>query len=160
MRAMDFMTDEVRTVVPSEPADHAWEVMEHNGIHHVVVAEGRRVVGILSDADLGGPHGESVRAGRTAGELMKTQVTKAGSKTTVREAANLMRGTSSGCLLIVYSGRLVGILTALDLLELLGHGVERPATQTRRVVLKDRGKRPRAQAVAKLANRAKRSPAR
>jgi CBS domain-containing protein len=44
-----------------------------------------------------------------------------------------MRGLSIGCVPVVDRGRLVGILTLSDLLQLLGGGIDRPAKPTRRV---------------------------
>jgi hypothetical protein len=51
-----------------------------------------------------------------------------------------------GCLPILEEGKIVGIVTTTDLLELIGRGSERPVPKTRRWVLKDRGpgRRPRA----------------
>jgi CBS-domain-containing membrane protein len=40
-------------------------------------------------------------------------------------------------------GRLKGIVTVIDLLELLGHGKERPMMAAPRPVLKNRGVKPR-----------------
>ena len=47
--------------------------------------------------------------------------------TTVRQAANVMRGRSIGCLVVVESGRAIGIVTVSDLLELVGRGLDRGA---------------------------------
>jgi CBS domain-containing protein len=51
---------------------------------------------------------------------------------TVRRAANVMRGRTIGCLPVIRGGRLVGIVTVSDLLELLGRGIDRPAKAERR----------------------------
>jgi CBS domain-containing protein len=77
-------------------------------------------------------------------ELMTAKLVTATPETTVREAANLMRGHNVNCL-PVFNGRdrLTGIVTAVDLLELIGRGVERPTKTVERVVLKDRGVVPR-----------------
>jgi acetoin utilization protein AcuB len=50
---------------------------------------------------------------------MTAPVATAAPDTTVREAANLLRGRHIGCLPIVEDGRLVGIVTVADLLDLL-----------------------------------------
>jgi acetoin utilization protein AcuB len=60
---------------------------------------------------------------------------------TVRQAANLLRGRTIGCLPVVEDGAILGIVTTIDLLELIGRGAERPVPKTRRWVLKDRGPR-------------------
>jgi CBS domain-containing protein len=57
---------------------------------------------------------------------------------TVRQAANTMRGRSIGCLVVVDSGRAIGIVTVSDLLELIGHGLGRGAVTTNRRILNHR----------------------
>jgi hypothetical protein len=48
-----------------------------------------------------------------------------------------------GCLPVLEGGKVVGIVTTTDLLELIGSGGERPVGKTRRWILKDRGPRRR-----------------
>ena len=64
-------------------------------------------------------------------------------------APRLMRGHGAGCLPVVENGRLVGIVTVSDLMELIGRGSERPVASATRWVLRDRGRRPHAQTAAK-----------
>ena len=61
--------------------------------------------------------------------------------TTVRRAANLMRGRSIGCVVVTNHGRIkikIGIVTVADLLDLLGRGSDRPIAATKRWTLKHR----------------------
>ena len=136
MRVQDIMTTEVQTVPPGAPADEAWTVMRAKGIRHLAVTEAGRVVGILSDRDAGGRQGSPVRRNRTVSELMTSNVVTVPPTTTVRKAANLMRGRSIGCLVVTQGERIVGIVTAADLLDLLGRGLERHAVTTTRWTLK------------------------
>jgi len=126
MRVQEIMTGKVRTVPPTMAAIDAWELMKNGRIHHLVVTRGSEVVGVLSDRDAGGRAGVAVRSGRTVGDLMTTKVVTIGETGTVREAANLMRGRTMGCLPVLRKGRLVGIVTTSDLLVLLGRGSDRP----------------------------------
>jgi CBS domain-containing protein len=48
----DLMTHDVVTVTPSTPLDVVVEAMEHHRIRRVCVAEGKRLVGLVSRADL------------------------------------------------------------------------------------------------------------
>jgi CBS domain-containing protein len=50
---------------------------------------------------------------------------------TVRRAANVMRGRSIGSLVVLRGGRLAGIVTVSDLLDLLGKGGDRRAQPAR-----------------------------
>ena len=131
MRVSELMTEQVQTVPPTMSAASAWEMMRRERIHHLIVKSGADVIGVLSDKDAGGPHGATVREGSTVGDLMTREVVTVEPETTVRRAANLMRGRSIGCLPVVSENRPVGILTVSDLLTVLGKGVDRPARPTR-----------------------------
>lgn len=138
MRVQDVMTEGVQTIAPTSSAEDAWELMRRNDFHHVVVTRGTRVVGLLSHRDAGGRQGELVRRGRTVGELMTKPVVTVEPTATVRKAANLMRGHSIGCVVVTNHGRVVGIVTVADLLDLLGRGVDRPAQSDKRWTLRHR----------------------
>ena len=150
MRVNDIMSVPVHTIGAEEPATAAWETMRFCRTRHLVVVnhEGR-VVGVISASDLGGKRGDVVRAQQRVSDLMTEKVIAVRPETTIREAANLMRGHSVNCLPVFNSrDRLAGIVTVVDLLELVGRGTERPMTATPRAVLKNRGVLPR-QATAK-----------
>ena len=149
MRVTDVMTTPVQTIAGTAEATAAREQMRLHGIKHLVVTEDNRPTGVLSLSDLGGPHGEAVRAGRRVDDLVIDKPVFVTPQTTVREAANLMRGHAVSCLAVIDRGKLRGIVTTFDLLELLGRGVDRPAVRGKRVILKSRGRLPRALAVAK-----------
>lgn len=142
MRVGDVMSPAVKTIAPDAAAEDAWRLMRAERIHHLVVNEGGTIVGVISNRDLGGTEaGTSGRAGRRVSAVMTAQTVTATPRTTLREAANLMRGRGIGCLPIVDGKRLVGILTVTDLLDLIGRGAERPVEQAKRWTLKHRGPR-------------------
>jgi CBS domain-containing protein len=87
---------------------------------------------------------------------MTTQIASAKPGTTLRQAANLMRGRLIGSLPVVSDGRVVGIVTATDVLEELGRGSTRPAAaaQRRSMRLPPMGAR---SAAARKSGRAKRA---
>lgn len=133
MRVQDVMTKAPKTVAPELSAEEAWSLMRLNGIHHLVVTHGSRVLGVLSDRDAGGARGAALRKGKTVAELMSSPAVIVEPATTIRRAANVMRGRSIGCVVVVASGRAVGIVTVSDLLELVGRGLDRnAATPARR----------------------------
>jgi CBS domain-containing protein len=138
MRVQDVMTEEVQTVPPETAAGEAWNVMKARRIHHLVVTRGRRIVGILSDRDAGGRQGSAVRQSSTVADLMTQPVLTVPPETTVRKAANLMRGRSIGCLVVGDAGRVRGIVTVSDLLELVGRGLDRKVETPTRWTLKHR----------------------
>lgn len=145
MRVHDIMSAPVYTIDGDESATTAWETMRFRRTRHLVVTNGEgRVVGVIAASDLGGKHGDTVRVRRRVTDLMTEKLVVCTPETTVREAANLMRGHSVNCLPVFNDrDRLTGIVTAVDLLELIGRGSERPMEAAPRPVLKNRGVKPR-----------------
>jgi acetoin utilization protein AcuB len=142
MRLNDIMSRDIKTISPNADAAAARDAMRTNRIRHLVVVDGRTIAGIISDRDLGG-RASTGRAsqGMTVADLMTTSVVTAAPETTVRQAANLLRGHLIGCLIIEDGGKPVGIVTTTDLLELLGRGAERPIERGTRRTLSARGPR-------------------
>jgi acetoin utilization protein AcuB len=132
MRIGEIMSTDVLATAPGANADRVWHEMQLRRIRHYVVMSGTRVVGVVSDRDLGGRSGASVRRGRTVADLMAHDVVSAGPDTTLRQAANLMRGRTIGCLPVLEDGRLVGIVTVTDILDQLGRGSTRPEVKAQR----------------------------
>ena len=131
MRVQDVMTDRVHTVSPGIAAEDAWNMMRMRRIHHLVVTQTNRIVGLLSDRDVGGAKGALIRENRTVADLMTPKVLTVSPTTPVRQAANMMRGRSVGCLVVADGARIAGIVTVADLLELLGRGIDRPVATAR-----------------------------
>ena len=156
MRVSEIMNAPVRTIGAEESATAAWEQMRLYRMRHLVVQGGEgRIIGVISASDLGGSHGELLRARRRVSDLMTEKLVVARPETTVREAANLMRGHGVNCLPVFDSrNHLKGIVTVIDLLELLGRGAERPMSVAVRAVMKSRGAVPQQ---ARVRNGAKRA---
>ncbi len=118
MRLKDIMSEPVEAIRPETIVSAAEAKMQQERIHHLVVASGRDVLGVISRRDLAGAPPEA-----QIGGLMASNVVTASPNMTVRDAANRLRGRGVGCLPVVDRGRLVGIVTIADLLELIGCGV-------------------------------------
>jgi CBS domain-containing protein len=123
------MNEPVETITPSMPLDQAAGLMRALRVHHLVVKEGSTIAGLLSASDL--PRPGTTRDGGVVRDVMSTNVATIDEGETVRRAANLMRGRNIGCLVATRDGRMAGIVTVSDLLDLLGKGVERPAANAR-----------------------------
>lgn len=139
MRLKDIMQTHVITIAPDETAQRARTLMQVRGVHHLVVTDKRKVVGMVSARDLDRRTAESARVV----DVMNRRVVAARPEATVRQAANLMRGRSIGSLAVLDGPRLTGIVTISDLLELLGRGADHAVEKRRRWTLKHRGVRPR-----------------
>jgi CBS domain-containing protein len=138
MRVQDVMTKGVKTIAPTAAAEDARNMMRVNRIHHLVVTRANRVVGVLSDRDAGGRRGAAIRVGTVVADLMTAPAVTVEPTTTVRQAANVMRGRSIGCLVVAERGRALGIVTVSDLLELVGRGLDRGAATATRPTLNHR----------------------
>ncbi len=134
MRVLDVMSADVVTVAPSDRASAAWTRMRRRGIHHLVVVDGSRVVGVLSERDLGGASGASTRKDRVVKDLMTPRVESIESDASVDDAAAMMRARLIGSLPVMDGTDLVGIITATDVFEALRHAsasdLPRPTTRS------------------------------
>jgi CBS domain-containing protein len=142
MRLQDIMTTDVATVAPGDTLQQARTLMRLRAIHHLIVADGRIPVGILTDDML--HRGESDRAAFVQDVMYRDPVT-ARPGMTVREAANLLRGHATTVLPLVDARNyLVGIVTVSDFLELMGKGTVRPVARATRGTGRRSGVRPKA----------------
>jgi len=140
IRLRDIMQKKVEGISANDSAEAAWNRMRMRRIRHLVVLDGRRVVGVLSDRDVAGRG--SLRQVEAVGDVMSEPVVSGHPEMTLRQAANRMRGRSIGCLPVMEGDDLVGIVTTTDLLDLVGRGLTRiPVRGRGRKTLATRGPR-------------------
>ena len=112
MYVKDLMSPGVVAVSPSDSLGIARERLREHRIHHLVVIEDQRVVGLLSYRDLvGKPDDDVVSA------VMSRDVVTVAPWDTVRNAATKMIGRTHGCLPVLEGDRVAGIITTTDLLH-------------------------------------------
>ncbi len=136
MRLEEIMSTPVHTIEPDAAATEARSRMRLQKIHHLVVMRGRDILGVVSQRDTAG-----AKATDAVADIMTETVVTASPDTTVKRAANLMRGRIIGCLPVWDGRRVVGMVTIADLLGLIGRGAERPSPRSTRWTLRDRGPR-------------------
>jgi acetoin utilization protein AcuB len=122
----DSMTREVVTLSPQDTAKAALALCRERRIRHLPVLEGGKLVGIASDRDLrsstpalGDPARAAALAEILVGDVMARDVVTAVSDDPIEQAANTMRERRIGCLPVIESGELVGIITASDVMDAL-----------------------------------------
>ncbi|HEY2853636.1 MAG TPA: CBS domain-containing protein [Gemmatimonadaceae bacterium] len=130
----DIMRTRVVTIGPNDSAAAAWTRMRRRGIRHLVVTDHEQLVGVLSERDLGGRDGTTLRKGRRVRDLMTRRVQRAEPDTTLPDAADQMRARLIGSLPIVEGDRIVGIVTASDVFDALGRENMGPVSRARRRV--------------------------
>lgn len=126
MKLRELMRTDVVTIDSDASASAARSRMRKHRIRHLVVTSDGELAGILSERDLGGRDGNGTRGETSVDDLMNRRVVSAQPTTTLRKAANLMSGNLIGSLPVLEDGKLVGIVTATDVLDALGSGTARP----------------------------------
>ena len=113
----------------------ARRILDQHRIRNLLVMDGKRLVGIVTDRDLRQAAPSSKSPLTTSereefmdelkvAEVMSRKLITASPDTTVREAARVMVSEKIGCLPVVNGNQLVGIVTETDLLEVLVRGEE------------------------------------
>jgi acetoin utilization protein AcuB len=138
LRVKDLMSRAPLTVGPETPVGRAWKQMQTRKIRHLPVLEGGRLAGIVSDRDLREvilepaiqeQLGNMSRALNilTVRDVMTWGVVSVRPDTDVRRAAQVLREQRISALPVVEGDRLIGILTATDIIRglvaLLSEGV-------------------------------------
>ena len=126
----EIMSRGLITVDKNASLRRARRILDQHRIRHLLVMDGKRLVGIVTDRDLrrAAPSSKSPLTIREREEfmdelkvveVMSRKLITASPDTTVREAARVMVSEKIGCLPVVNGNQLVGIVTETDLLEML-----------------------------------------
>jgi CBS domain-containing protein len=132
------MSENIATVEPQMPAAAAAQLMRSKGIHHLVVMQEGVLEGVVSSRDLTPEITEGRRGGKAVESVMHTHVVTVGPNVLTTRAANLMRGRAIGSLVVTQRGKVLGIVTVSDLLDLVGRGAGRQPKRAARPILKYR----------------------
>jgi CBS domain-containing protein len=116
------------TLKPEDTLDLANDVISLGRIRHIPVVEDGRLVGLLSERDLMGAATTEIfglKQKRKSAllktvlikDVMKKRVITVKPDTPIKDAAHLMADKKIGCVPVVESGTLVGLLTTTDILR-------------------------------------------
>jgi CBS domain-containing protein/gamma-glutamylcysteine synthetase len=129
LRIEEFMTTDLFTVHPEEPIELVVNLMDWKHIRHIPVeTEQGEVVGVISGFEIVRHYARS--SGQGAAEpvavstVLQKNPTTVPPETSVLEAIALMRREKLDCLLVVKEGRLVGIVTERDILNITARLLE------------------------------------
>jgi acetoin utilization protein AcuB len=112
---MAYMTRRPVTVTPRNTLIEAQEKMHAGGFRRLPVVEGDRLVGIVTDRDLG-PHSGHLRETRVTAAMTENPVTITPT-TPLEAAAQRMLDTKLDSLPVVEDEKLVGMITTTDILK-------------------------------------------
>ncbi|GJL77784.1 MAG: hypothetical protein NPINA01_07730 [Nitrospinaceae bacterium] len=129
MKVKELMTKAVLTVAPTDKIDRVFFLMNFENIRHVPVVDKGRLVGMLSDRDLKKvlgpvkkfvekPDGTTVTiVSRQVRTLMNRKLITIEPEQRAADAAAIMAKRKIGALPVVHKNKLVGIITATDILH-------------------------------------------
>jgi len=129
-----WMSKRVFTTRPDSCLIDAFELMRDNRIRHVPVLDGDKLVGIVSDRDVRSslPSRHALQKGTASlgdtllgakvSQVMSAMPITIGSHASVREAAELMCRHKIGALPVVDAEKLIGIISAEDILWAMAEG--------------------------------------
>lgn len=137
MRVSEIMTRQPVTVSRETSLDDVQELMHKAHIRHLVVADAGEVCGVLSDRDVLAATGglpARVHAARgpgvaeslpkTAQEIMDEAVVSVAPEDDVRDALVVFRRGAIGFAPVIEHGKLVGIVSEMDVLQAFDRGCE------------------------------------
>ena len=131
MLVRKWMSTEPTTIQVGEPLTRAILLMKDNGVRHLPVMDGKKLVGVVSDRDLKeySPSAATtldiyelhyLLAKATVKKVMRKNPQRVTPEESIERAALLMHDNGIGCLMVVDpKGTLVGILTHADVFEAL-----------------------------------------
>jgi len=125
MQVSELMAPDPLVVSDAATVSEAARRMDEEGVRHLAVVRAGALVGVLSDRDLLSGTGRLVpRLGEelqlvpgTVRDVMQAEPVTVLPEETVSRAAELLSEWGIGCLPVVRSGRLVGLLTETDVLD-------------------------------------------
>ncbi|MCL4807006.1 MAG: CBS and ACT domain-containing protein [Thermoanaerobaculia bacterium] len=133
MLVRDIMRSPVVGVSPGTTLADAYRTMREKAFRHLPVMEGERLVGVVTDRDLrlatSALAPAPFPADSSVAAVMCPEPLTADPQDSVEDAARVMRERKIGCLPVVDDGRVVGIITGIDLLDALIRmtGVDKPS---------------------------------
>tara|TARA_B100000686_G_scaffold334348_1_gene401452 strand:- start:238 stop:669 length:432 start_codon:yes stop_codon:yes gene_type:complete len=129
MKVKELMTKVMFTVSPEDPVDKVFILFHFENIRHLPVLERGKLMGIVSDRDLkkviGSRKKMSVNesgttvtlSSRKVKNIMRRGVVTIGPEQRAADAAAIMAKRKIGALPVLKREKLVGILTATDILK-------------------------------------------
>ena len=125
----DWMSREPVTVTPEASVEHVIRLMRARAIRHLLVMDGERLAGIVSNRDvrrllLGGEH--SIPPSAPVRQVMTESPVTVSPETPLTVAARELLDRKIGALPVVEGDRPIGILTKSDALEALLAWAEGP----------------------------------
>lgn len=140
MKVKDWMTSRVVTVSPDTSVKKAFGLMKKNGFHHLPVVRDNKPIGIVTDRDLRRPNIADVfrewnELYRLSDEIavediMTTPLITVTPETDILTASSMLLEKKFNALPVIDdAGKLIGIITTVDLLKACVRNSSNPAAR-------------------------------
>lgn len=128
----EIMTRDVIGLPPSATLAEARTLMQRHHIRHLLILEGNRLIGLVSQRDILAAQESSLEQGlngqfleqHSVADIMIKEVTTVSPKAGIREAALYLQKHKYGCLPVIDKEQLVGIVTDSDFVAVAIHLME------------------------------------
>ncbi len=133
MLVRDVMRSPAVVIPAATTLQNAYRTMREKGIRHLPIVDGDTLVGVVTDRDLrlatSSLAPSPFPADSAVSTIMSRSPLTAAAWDPIEEAARVMRERKIGCLPVVEDGRVIGIITGLDLLDALMRmtGADKPS---------------------------------
>jgi CBS domain-containing protein len=147
MKVSELMSRKLITVRAHDSVETAVALLRQRGVRHLLVLQGRELVGIVSDRDikraLGPQKSKKTKVMNLGGlyfllepilvsEIMTADVVTIDPGLSAQEAAAIMVAERFGALPVVRDGELIGIITETDLLRYFANQVPTAQAPTKK----------------------------
>ena len=111
LQVRHLMSGDVVSALPSAPVKEIVELMREKGIRHLLVCDGdKKLLGVISDRDLGSKRGSAAR------DLMSPGPCSTTPDTPINQAITCVIQERISCLPVLEDDRLCGLITTTDML--------------------------------------------
>ena len=128
MTVAKIMSSAPVVVGPQAPLREVYRMMAEHRVRHIPVVSADGLVGVISDRDVREALPSPLTPGEAAEfaaaldripvwEVMAEEVVTVTPRTPLAQAAHMLVGRKIGCLPVLEAGRLVGIVTEIDMLQ-------------------------------------------
>lgn len=133
MLVRDVMRTPAVSITAATTLEDAYRTMREKHIRHLPILDGTTLVGVVTDRDLrlatSSLAPKAFPADSAVATIMSRAPLTAAPWDPIEDAARVMREKKIGCLPVVDDGRVIGIITGLDLLDALMRmtGADKPS---------------------------------
>jgi acetoin utilization protein AcuB len=129
MKVKELMSKKLTTVTPNDKLDRVFFLYNFENFRHLPVLEKNKLVGIITDRDLKkilgpkktiieNPDGTIIQlSNRRVKNIMQRDVTTVEPEQRAADAAAIMAKKKIGALPVIHKQKLIGIITATDILK-------------------------------------------